>query len=472
MKKLKNFMKYLIFILILSSISTINHNSFDDGPLNLQEFEEIKLKTQEFTNFIINIQKENTSKFLPSYSDASPHKDSLFCKTCLWFYNEIHDFLMKKYGIKALFQFITDICALGLNKNVCNEYINLYAPKIYDSIIDHYFNGLFICSSLKVCKDEHFIKLKADDYARDLLKDKPSNFEKIKLDLEAPQWKMLHVSDIHIDSLYEEGSKGRCSDPLCCRSGSSYGEDRAGYWGYLGKCDIPLRTVDAFTRQVVQDIKPDFIVWTGDNPPHDPWTGSQDSAFNATAEFTNLLKKYNYTLPIYPAMGNHEAYPNDEYNPFGDPDKYILEKYANIFKDWLGEDAYDTFSKYGYYTKLHPNSNLRIVSTNCLLCDSLNFNLIKNPTDPKGEVTWLEKTLRDAEKNGEVVYILRHIPLGDGFFLEECARRYQAIFDRFEHIIRGQFYGHTHNDEIKIMHSYFNHNHTTGVNFIAPSMTT
>ena len=43
-------MKYLIFILILSSISTINHNSFDDGPLNLQEFEEIKLKTQEFTN--------------------------------------------------------------------------------------------------------------------------------------------------------------------------------------------------------------------------------------------------------------------------------------------------------------------------------------------------------------------------------------------------------------------------------------
>jgi sphingomyelin phosphodiesterase len=165
-------------------------------------------------------------------------------------------------------------------------------------------------------------------------------------------------------------------------------------------------------------------------------------------------------------------YPNDEYNPFDGKDSFLYTRLADIFKTWLSEEAYQTFSQFGYYSQLHLNSNLRIVSTNCLLCDSINFNLMKNPTDPKDELKWLEKTLRQAEIAGEVVYLLRHIPIGDGFFLDECAKRHIAIIDRFSHIIRGQFYGHTHNDEVKIAREYFNYEKISGVMFIAPSLTT
>jgi len=36
------------------------------------------------------------------------------------------------------------------------------------------------------------------------------------------------------------------------------------------------------------------------------------------------------------------------------------------------------------------------------------------------------------------------------------ALRYNAIVDRFSYLIRGQFYGHTHNDHIGIHYSLKN----------------
>ncbi len=44
--------------------------------------------------------------------------------------------------------------------------------------------------------------------------------------------------------------------------------------------------------------------------------------------------------------------------------------------------------------------------------------------------------------------------------------------DRFSYIIRGQFYGHTHNDEFRVINSYFNHTIPVGIVFTAPSLTT
>ncbi len=71
-----------------------------------------------------------------------------------------------------------------------------------------------------------------------------------------------------------------------------------------------------------------------------------------------------------------------------------------------------------------------------------------------------------------MVYIIGHITPGDPTFLSECSKRYVAITDRFSHIIRGQFYGHTHNDEFKIMREYFHRDKISGVVQLAPSLTT
>ena len=85
---------------------------------------------------------------------------------------------------------------------------------------------------------------------------------------------------------------------------------------------------------------------------------------------------------------------------------------------------------------------------------------------------WLENELQKAENNSEYVYILNHFPLNGGFTLTECAKRFQALFDRYEYTIRGIFSGHTHLDDIEGISEYFNKDKIIHLNFIAPQLTT
>jgi len=62
-----------------------------------------------------------------------------------------------------------------------------------------------------------------------------------------------------------------------------------------------------------------------------------------------------------------------------------------------------------------------------------------------------------------------HIPSDS--LTEEWSEVYNALIERYQNIIIGQFYGHTHDDEIRI----YKNNGTNTVNnvaFIAPSITT
>jgi len=151
--------------------------------------------------------------------------------------------------------------------------------------------------------------------------------------------------------------------------------------------------------------------------------------------------------------------------------KNFLNFFADLWIDWIGEENYDTFLRFGSYSKKHLDTNLRIISPNFLFCDAMNFYLLKNPTDPSNHIIWLESELKKAEINNEVVYLIGHISAGDTSLLSECAKRYKALIDRFSDIIVGQFSGHTHFDEVKIINEYFT-NKPQSIVFIAPSLTT
>lgn len=186
-----------------------------------------------------------------------------------------------------------------------------------------------------------------------------------------------------------------CPDPLCCRTKNGkgvYPVETAGKWGYVGKCDLPMRTLMNFIDTIVNDIRPDILIFTGDNPPHDNWETNSNEAFEITSLFSYLIQyKYNLTIPIYPALGNHEEYPSDQFNVYNETKQYdFLLKYGNLWKNWLDKDSYNLFIKKGYYTQKHLDSNLRIVSLNCMYCDMLNFYLIKDPTDPGGQVKFIK----------------------------------------------------------------------------------
>ncbi|KAK2702980.1 hypothetical protein QYM36_018436 [Artemia franciscana] len=130
---------------------------------------------------------------------------------------------------------------------------------------------------------------------------------------DAPTLKVLHISDFHWDPEYLSGSNAVCGDPLCCRASSGEPADEsavAGYWGDYRDCDLPLWTLRNSLEHVGAthpDI--DFIVWTGDLPPHDVWETNETEHTNIIQDMTNLLVEFFPSTPVYGAIGNHESHP-------------------------------------------------------------------------------------------------------------------------------------------------------------------
>lgn len=76
-----------------------------------------------------------------------------------------------------------------------------------------------------------------------------------------------------------------------------------------------------------------------------------------------------------------------------------------------------------------------------------------DPKYPTNQLQWLADTLLNAEKNGEFVHILSHIPANSNGCLNSWRREYVKIINRFSHLIKAEFNGHTHNDELVVFYN-------------------
>lgn len=283
--------------------------------------------------------------------------------------------------------------------------------------------------------------------------------------------KMLQISDAHVDRGYLEGTNPHCKSATCCRPqyGPAPENERPGYWGHVGKCDIPMRTAESAIKFTVEK-QPDFIIWTGDNLDHYVWFQTYENQFfNQRHLKRYLLEDLNYTGPIYPVLGNHEGVPSDMFDY--KINRWVFEVFADIWKDYLTPDAYRNMSAYGYYHMKHLDTNLRIIGTFSMAYDIQNWYLVPNHTDYLNHLRFLEETLEYCEHNKEVAYIIGHIPPGDVFTLGEWSTRFRALVNRFTNIIRGQFYGHTHYDEFKNVKSYRDDELSAGTVWAVGSMT-
>lgn len=97
--------------------------------------------------------------------------------------------------------------------------------------------------------------------------------------------KALHLSDVHIDMSYQEGSLANCDQYLCCRAEYGYptkeGDIAAGYWG-AKKCDLPVHTFQSMLDYVTgnEELIPDMLFWTGDSTPHDVWMNTSQETID------------------------------------------------------------------------------------------------------------------------------------------------------------------------------------------------
>lgn len=67
---------------------------------------------------------------------------------------------------------------------------------------------------------------------------------------------------------------------------------------------------------------------------------------------------------IFPMFGNHEAFPVDEYDLYGNRSDYILINGSEWWVDWLGPEATQSFRENSYYSIYKPELNLRVIAIN------------------------------------------------------------------------------------------------------------
>uniref|UniRef100_A0A034VBP4 Sphingomyelin phosphodiesterase n=1 Tax=Bactrocera dorsalis TaxID=27457 RepID=A0A034VBP4_BACDO len=290
--------------------------------------------------------------------------------------------------------------------------------------------------------------------------------------------KIVQLTDIHYDPEYEPGSLADCPEPMCCQRSSAAStietSKQAGYWGDYRDCDTPLHLIEntfEHIRETHEQI--DYIYHTGDVVPHIYWATTKDGNKDVLTKINQLIEEKFDGIPVYPNVGNHESHPSNVFGAADAPDelnvKWLYEHLWSIWSRWLPTDAEQTVLKGGYYTA-SPKQGFRIISINSNECYLFNWWVYLNGSIVVEQLQWLHDTLLAAEKAGEYVHILTHIPSGDADCWTVWAREFNRIIERFNHIIGGIFSGHTHVDELNV--HYTSKGHAVSVSWNGGSLTT
>jgi len=184
----------------------------------------------------------------------------------------------------------------------------------------------------------------------------------------------LHLSDIHLDLEYKEGTLAQCDSYVCCREEFGYPEDQslaAGHWGgYL--CDLPLHTLQNMLEHIATTHEVDSIFWTGDNSAHNVWSNTNEEVTNYTLVITEAIKAaFDSSIPVYPSLGNHDTWPVNVEDFSAPGINYQINKITEPWAEWIGEEAAAEFADWGYCSvpfklagdKFLENSRVLVLNT-------------------------------------------------------------------------------------------------------------
>ncbi|XP_076273221.1 sphingomyelin phosphodiesterase-like [Rhynchophorus ferrugineus] len=426
---------------------------------SLQQFHESRLISEEHHQVLREIQHMQYSGEL---------KDALLCDLCVigadalileWRLNMSLDAIeLEAIGVCTLLGIETgEVCRGVIERNI----------DIFDYIIraNPDLKGERICSVI----------LQNDGCDKTVFEwtvDIPEGETVPRKNLSNPEtsFNILHISDVHYNPLYKEGKLKDCDEPLCCQYDQPDGDPDAGtacgYWSEYEKADTSEALTDETIRKAAE-FEFDYVYFTGDAVAHRVWETSIENNSESMKSLFRKMKRAFKNIPIYPALGNHEPSPLNEYSIGEDLDPKISSKWlyrliTTEFSQWLPKEAKRTLMRGGFYS-VSPREGLRIVVVNSNVAYIMNWWLIHDDVDPFGQLAWLAQTLKEAEDANEVVHILSHIPSGKADLLQVWSREYHRIIDRFSGTIGAQFNGHTHHDQFMVYYSSKNTSEVTSI---------
>lgn len=71
-----------------------------------------------------------------------------------------------------------------------------------------------------------------------------------------------------------------------------------------------MRTVENMFQDIDRSRHVSFAIWTGDNIAHAFIGMTKDRAIKDLQETTAIIKRYLRKVTVFPAIGNHDAFPD------------------------------------------------------------------------------------------------------------------------------------------------------------------
>lgn len=211
----------------------------------------------------------------------------------------------------------------------------------------------------------------------------------------------------------------------------------------------------------------EFSLFTGDIVDHDVIHCDANVTKFAEVRSYKIMKHFLKDIPVFPTLGNHDTFPYGQLAP---------QHLNNVTLDestyhWNEEEMADLWVRNGWFNRSEKlvikqhyagfatttSRGLKVISlnSNCYYQKNLYaFIDIENQPDLFGQWKFLIDELVESEKNNQRVWILSHIPAGDIDTLPIQSNIFAKIVERFSpYTIANIFYGHTHKDQFKILHS-------------------
>ncbi|CCG25150.1 Phm5 protein [Candida orthopsilosis Co 90-125] len=263
--------------------------------------------------------------------------------------------------------------------------------------------------------------------------------------------RFLHITDIHPDPYFKEGSS---FDEMCHRSkgnAQKYGDAISG-------CDSPVALMDDTIKWIEKNLrdKIDFIVWTGDNVRHDNdrnYPRTEQNIFEMNEHVSKLMYetfKKNDTpeleIDLIPSLGNNDVYPH---NLFSIGPTLQTRELFQIWQRFIPQSQLHTFNRGAYFFKEVIPGQLAILSINTLYLFQSNplvDNCDKRKQPGYKLFEWLGYVLKELRARNMKVWLTGHVPPNEKNYDLTCLRKYIVWIYEFRDIIVGGLYGHMNLD--------------------------
>lgn len=208
---------------------------------------------------------------------------------------------------------------------------------------------------------------------------------------------------------------------------------------------------------------------------HAPFHRLTGLLFTVTNAYTSMSQ---YLGLVYGTAGNHEPSPVNAFpvSSISNSSQWVYDLLSDEWTRWVGASEQADIVNFGAYSTKYPNGNLRVISLNTNFYYRENFWLYQETMDqdPDGQIAWLVSELDAAEKAGERVYIIGHMPLGVEDAFHAGSNYVDQVVNRYSSTIAAMFFGHTHADHFEISYSNYSSQdaaHASMVSYICPSLT-